>query len=84
MFYWGGVVVDKQYKYITRGYVLYNKKFDGYLGKDNAIVNRPNADIYGNIRMLQMIKNKRKDSGEWEIKKVATIHLEEDLLNENH
>jgi hypothetical protein len=76
--------MDKQHKYITRGYVLYNEKFDGYLGKDKAIVNRPEADIYGNIRMLQMIKNKRKDSNEWIIKKVTTIHLEEDLVDENN
>jgi hypothetical protein len=76
--------MGKQYKYVTRGYVLYNQKFDGYLGKDNEIVNRPDADIYGNVRMLQMIKYKRKDSDEWEIKKVATIHMEEDLTSENN
>ena len=74
--------MSEQYKYITRGYVLYNEKFDGYVDKNGLLTDRPHADICANIRWLQMIKNKRSDRDELVIKKVATIHLEDDL-NEN-
>lgn len=63
--------------FINKYYVLYNKKYEGYLGKDSMVINLPDAEHYGNVRMAQLILNKRKDKREWEIKKTMVIHRED-------